>query len=58
MAKPKNGIEARKYRLVVLMTEDEIASYDEMMTAIGENRSEHIRDKLNAEVAIWKAAKA
>lgn len=57
MAKPKNGESAMKYRLVVLTTEEKAKEYDEMMSAIGENRSEHIRNNMDAEVALWKAAK-
>jgi len=58
MAKPKNGIRAMEYRLVILTDKDEIEEYDEMMAAIGENRSEHIRNNMKNEVAIWKNAKA
>lgn len=58
MAKPKNGVQAMKYRMVVLMDENEVKEYDEMMDAIGENRSEHIRNIMKNEVAIWKDAKS
>lgn len=47
-----------KYRMVVLMDENEVKEYDEMMDAIGENRSEHIRNIMKNEVAIWKDAKS
>lgn len=56
MAKPKNGESAMKYRLVVLTTEEKAQNYDKMMTAIGENRSEHIRNLMDAEYELWENA--
>lgn len=57
MANPKNGKTPMTYRMVVLVTPEKIAEYDKMMDAIGANRSEHIRDWMDAELALYKAEK-
>lgn len=56
MAKPKNGVNKFDDRLAILWHEKSKKKYQDMCTAIGVDMSEHIREKLETEIALYEDA--